>query len=247
MNVPVSKESGPRPSLANPVKEFGRQLVGSAPMSQPIGVKLECAAGSITFHPERGLFRLVRKEKVVLELPFPKNGRNGPWSEKHDEGSNSTIWSVSVLVGQLDIGVHPDLQPFSVISEKPTVIKGAIQYALNCYRQQLVEAPPDSDLYARTERKIELIKATCLTNPDVDNSSPVSRYAFRIPHTYGLVSELAMQLSLNYASYAEPIPSAFWVNATEFRPGTTQIAKHQTGPDFIIHAHQIAVSAEIQY
>lgn len=221
----------------DPVKEFGRQPLGSGPM----GVKLKCAAGAIQIIPEQATFRLVRKESADLELALPKKNDAGPWNMTHDPSTGTTIWSISVLVGQLDSELSRAPEGLKVISD-PKAIRGAIRYALNRYEQQLNLADSGSDLHIRTGTKMNLIKEICFTGYGLDNA--VALYAFKIPHTYGLVSEIAMQLTLNCALYASGFQE-FWVNATEFRPGTTQISRHHTGPDHIIHAHQIAVSAEI--
>ena len=237
------KESGPRPAH-DPVKEFGRHHLGPPPMAQPTGVKLKCAAGSITCHPENSSLRLVQKESIVLELAFPKRSNIGPWNAVPSASPDASAWSVSVLVGQLDSAVYTTPQSLSVITGP--IIKGAIKYALNRYESQLNWEDQGTTPYLQTKEKMALIKAVCFTDPDSDIASAVARYAFRIPQAYGLVSEIAMQLTLNYAIHPGNAPE-FWVNATEFRPGATRMARHSTGPDFIVHANQIAVSAEIEY
>ncbi len=235
------KESGSRPAY-NPVKEFGRHHLGPPPMEQPASVKLECAAGSIKVNPTTSLFRLVKTESIVLELDFPKEGNVGQWNAVPGASSDAT-WSVSVLVGQLDSAVYPTPQPLSIITGP--VIKGAIKYALNRYEAQLGWEDGTTP-YVQTKEKTGLIKAVCLTDPDIGIANAVARYAFRIPQAYGLVSEIAMQLTLNYVLHPDNA-SEFWVNATEFRPGATRVARHLTGPDYIVHAHQIAVSATLEY
>lgn len=245
---PPGKRVESRPTDVNPVKEFGRQRLGPPPMVQPTGVKLECAAGSIKIRPESNSFRLVRQESIALELALPKTGGvsqcaggAGPWDALPGASPDASAWSVSVLVGQLNSAVYPTAKPFSVMTD-PNAIKGAIRYALNSYEQQLNRQDHGTEPYFRTKDKIDLVNAVCLTDRDTGKVHATAHYAFRIPHIYGLVSEIAMQLTLNYAVYETGV-SEFWVNATEFRPGATQIARHHAGPDYIIHAHQIAISA----
>ncbi len=238
----VLRDSGSRPAH-NPVKEFGRHILNP----EAVGVKLNCAAGAIhiNIHPDKSSsFRLVRKESIGLELAFPKRSNIGPWNAVPGASQDASAWSVSVLVGQLDSAVYTTPQPLSVITGP--IIKGAIKYALNCYENQLTWEDHGTEPYFRTKEKMDLITAVCFMGSNIDNASAVAQYAFRIPQVYGLVSEIAMQLTLNYAIHQSG-GSEFWVNATEFRPGTTQIAKHRTGSDYIIHAHQIAISAEIEY
>jgi hypothetical protein len=234
------KESGSRPAH-NPVKEFGRHILNP----EAVGVKLNCAAGAIHInHDKTNSFRLVRKESIPLELAFPKRSNIGPWNVAHDPATNAAIWSVSVLVGQLDSDVYPTTQSLSVMTGQ-NAIKGAIKYGLNCYAQQLLMEDYGTEPYFRTKDKIDLINAVCLTDSNIDKAHATAQYAFRIPPSYGLVSEIALQLALNYAVY-ENKPPEFWVNATEFRPGATRVASHSTA-DYIIHAHQIAISTEIKY
>ncbi len=238
-NTVVFEDFKPPPSHA---KEFGRHFLETMPKK----VKLECTAGFMDLHSgTSSWFRWKRKESTALYVPLPEKGSHGPWDVVRDDGIQANILSFSVVVGQLGSKVKLDREPIRVITD-PEMVKNAVLYAVNDYLGQLVLETPGTVPYSLTEGKIDLLKSACLgMNHEGDKARAIPHYAFRIPHAYGYVSEVAMQLTLNYALHDHG-SHEFWVDVTEFRPGSTQIAKHgEAGPDCVIHAHQIALSAEI--